>query len=186
MLLAGAATVLRASAQPAPTATPVILVPPTRTPAVGGDQVATTTAQATPQLLRDATRVFPPTNTPRPTAPPPPTATAERPLSKWRWPYVGGLTVEPGTPDGGVFRVAMGMLRVRAAHVRGAERVLFFISANGQPPTILGIDTDLSDGASVPWLMLSREMDALITAVAANETRASLPALPIRAVFAGD
>ena len=85
-----------------------------------------------------------------------------------------------------MFRVELGMVRVRAAHVRGADRVAFFISANGQPPTILGIDTDLSDGASVPWLMLSREMDALITAVAANGPRVSLPAMPIRAVFGGD
>jgi hypothetical protein len=99
---------------------------------------------------------------------------------------VAGLSVEPGEYEGGAFRVELGMARVRAAQVAGAERVVFFISANGLPPTILGIDADLSDGASVPWLMLSREMDALITAVAVNGEYVSWPALPIRAVFGGD
>lgn len=186
-LMIGAGVAAGASAQPAPTATPVILVPPTRTPTAGGDGSAhTTTPAPTPRRLPFPTRPFPPTNTPRPLHTPLPTATDAPSLLALRWPQVAGLRVEPSAQDGGAFRVGLGMLQVRAAHVSGAERVVFFISANGQPPTILGVDTDLSDGASAPWLMLSREMDALITAVAADGEHVGWPALPIRAVFGGD
>jgi hypothetical protein len=63
-----------------------------------------------------------------------------------------GLWLEPAILFGGAWYIEPGMLTVRAAVAPGAARVTFHMAQAGQPPTILGVDADLSDGASVAWL----------------------------------
>lgn len=77
-----------------------------------------------------------------------------------------GLSVEPAILFGGVWYIEPGMLTVHAAVTPGAARVTFYVAQAGQEPTILGIDVDLSDGASVAWLAFGAVRARLWTEIA--------------------
>jgi LysM repeat protein len=70
-------------------------------------------------------------------------------------PTITGVTIEPVT--------------VKALGVTNATRVTFYLALTGSSPTILGDDTNLIDGASVPWTILSKDLQAQVWAVAAND-----------------
>jgi murein DD-endopeptidase MepM/ murein hydrolase activator NlpD len=85
-------------------------------------------------------------------------------------PTISGVTVEPASrSSSGQYLVGLGTVTVKALGVTNATRVTFYLALTGSSPTILGDDANLLDGASAPWTILSRDIQAQVWAVAAND-----------------
>jgi LysM repeat protein len=85
-------------------------------------------------------------------------------------PTITGVTIEPASrSSSGQYLVGLGTVTVKALGVTNATRVTFYLALTGSSPTILGDDTNLIDGASVPWTILSKDLQAQVWAVAAND-----------------
>jgi LysM repeat protein len=101
-------------------------------------------------------------------------------------PRIGMVWVEPAlVQNNGQFYVAAGSaLTVRARDVENATKVTFVYQPIGTTtaPTTLGVDTNLSDGVSIPWTVTDSNLRANLWAIAtnaANETTQTTPIIVI-------
>jgi LysM repeat protein len=115
-----------------------------------------------------------------------PTAIVTAVVSAKTGPSVGMVWVEPALiRDNGQFYVASGTtVTVRARDVVNSTKVTFMLQPIGTntAPTILGVDTNLSDGVAIPWIVNEPNLRANLWAIAtnaANETTQTTPIIVI-------
>ena len=83
-------------------------------------------------------------------------------------PQIGFVLIEPALVKDGAYMVAPGVLTLRAEGVNNAASVTFYLSIIGTttPPTALGTDTTLSDGATLVWQLGPTPLRANVWATA--------------------
>ena len=105
-----------------------------------------------------------------PTAPRTPTPSA---------PVISGVSIEPSDQRGaGQFRVAPGMITLRAVDVRGAVRVAYYLQQIGtSAPVLIGESSTPQDGFAVQWLVTGGTLSARLwaVAIAANNQATETP-----------
>lgn len=99
-------------------------------------------------------------------------------------PTITGVIIQPAVLRApGLYAVSLGNVNVIAQGVGNAVRVTFYIALSGQPPTILGEDTNALDGWSVPWTILSTSLQAQVWAVAWSSTNQTAQSSPVSVVY---
>jgi LysM repeat protein len=96
-------------------------------------------------------------------------------------PAIDNMLVEPAIVMNGVFTVTPGQVTVRAGNVENAASVSFYMAPIGATttPSVLGDDANLTDGATVAWLVGNVPMQANVWAIATDAAGQQITSEPI-------